>query len=164
MIGSLLAKIGLPVLLDVVQEGLLKIDNPISKEARNILGQLNEKIGLGQVSSDKIIEANRHIEVTAQLKATQHGVLIEQVNQSLRAEISSNDAYVRRMRPTFGYIMAVTWGAQMLAIAYTMIENPMQAGEMINAMSSLSAIWGVGLSVLGVYVYKRSEEKKIKSL
>jgi len=27
-------------------------------------------------------------------------------------------------------------------------------------MSSLSIIWTVGLSVLGVYVYKRSEEKK----
>ena len=29
------------------------------------------------------------------------------------------------------------------------------------AMSSLSAIWAVGLSVLGIYVYKRSEEKKM---
>ena len=27
-------------------------------------------------------------------------------------------------------------------------------------MSSLSAIWAVGLSVLGIYVYKRSEDKK----
>ena len=27
------------------------------------------------------------------------------------------DAYVRRMRPTFGYIMALTWLAQMGAIA-----------------------------------------------
>jgi hypothetical protein len=27
-------------------------------------------------------------------------------------------------------------------------------------MGSLSAIWAMGLSVLGIYVYKRSEEKK----
>jgi hypothetical protein len=33
----------------------------------------------------------------------------------------------------------------------------------IGAMNSLSMIWTVGLSVLGVYVYKRSEEKKASS-
>ena len=29
------------------------------------------------------------------------------------------------------------------------------------AVQSLSMIWTVGLSVLGIYVYKRSEEKKL---
>ena len=28
------------------------------------------------------------------------------------------------------------------------------------AMGSLSAIWGIGLSVLGIYVYRRSDDKK----
>jgi hypothetical protein len=30
-------------------------------------------------------------------------------------------------------------------------------------MASLSTIWAVGLSVLGVYIFKRSEDKKIFS-
>jgi cobalamin synthase len=67
--------------------------------------------------------------------------------------------YVRRMRPTFGYIMAVTWAAQMLAIAFVILDAPEKAGNVINAMSNLSTIWTVGLSVLGIYVYKRSREK-----
>lgn len=68
--------------------------------------------------------------------------------------------YVRNMRPTFGYLVALTWAAQMFALAYIIIFKPQYAGDLINAMSSMSAIWAVGLSVLGVYVYKRSEDKK----
>ena len=33
----------------------------------------------------------------------------------------------------------------------------------MSALGSLSAIWGVGLSVLGMYVWKRSDEKKVLS-
>ncbi len=69
---------------------------------------------------------------------------------------------MRRMRPTFGYIMAITWRVQMLALAYTIITEPDKAGVIVSSMESLSMIWSVGLSVLGIYVYKRSEDKKIK--
>ncbi len=34
------------------------------------------------------------------------------------------------------------------------------SGQVINAMASLGTIWTVGLSVLGIYVYKRSQDKK----
>ncbi len=65
------------------------------------------------------------------------------------------------MRPTFGYLMALTWAAQMFGIAYVIVFDTARAGVVMGAMSSLSAIWAVGLSVLGIYVYKRSEDKKI---
>jgi len=63
------------------------------------------------------------------------------------------------MRPSFGYILALTWLAQMLAVAYVIAFDPARAGTVIGAMASLSTIWTVGLSVLGIYVYKRSQEK-----
>ena len=34
----------------------------------------------------------------------------------------------------------------------------------MHGMSALSTIWGVGLSVLGIYVYKRSEDKKLVNI
>lgn len=64
------------------------------------------------------------------------------------------------MRPTFGYLMALTWSAQMLALAYTIVARPEQAGAILNGMEALGLIWSVGLSVLGIYVYPRSDEKK----
>lgn len=69
------------------------------------------------------------------------------------------DQFARYVRPVFGYVMAGTWAAQMLAIAWVMICHPDAAPPIINAMASLSTIWGIGLSVLGIYVYKRSQEK-----
>ena len=47
----------------------------------------------------------------------------------------------------------------MLAIAFVILDKPEQAGPLINAMGNLNTIWTVGLSVLGIYVYKRSKEK-----
>ena len=48
----------------------------------------------------------------------------------------------------------------MFGIAYVIIFETEKAPYVLNAMGSLGAIWGVGLSVLGIYVYKRSEEKR----
>ena len=64
------------------------------------------------------------------------------------------------MRPTFGYIMALTWAAQMGAIAYVVAVEPDKAAPVIAAVASLGTIWTVGLSVLGIYVYRRSGEKR----
>ena len=75
-------------------------------------------------------------------------------------EKASEDAFVSRMRPTFGYIMAFTWLAQMGAIAWVIVADPVQATPIITAMSSLATIWPDVLSVLGIYVYKRSEDKR----
>ncbi len=156
----LLTKLGLPILLKTVSSALKKVTNPLAKTAAQALDNLDEAVLRGEVKGDDLIEANRHIEAMARLEQEELKTLITEINQSLRAEVASSDPYVRRMRPTFGYIMAVTWAAQMLAVAFTILDNPAQAGEVINAMASLSAIWTVGLSVLGIYVYKRSQEKQ----
>lgn len=50
--------------------------------------------------------------------------------------------------------------AQMFGIAYVIIFDTDKAGVVMAAMGNLSAIWAVGLSVLGIYVYRRSDDKK----
>ena len=160
MFTSFLAKIGVPILGTLLGEALNTIDHPATKTAAKALHEVDAAIKRGQISETQMQEAHRHAEAIAALKMRENGLTLSEVNQSLRAEIASQDTYVRRMRPTFGYIMAGTWAAQMFGIAYVMIFDTAHAGALIHAMSALSAIWGVGLSVLGVYVYKRSEEKK----
>ena len=68
--------------------------------------------------------------------------------------------FSRLMRPTFGYIVAISWGVQMLAVAFVILFKTDEAAAIINAMESLSTTWAVGLSVLGIYVYRRRESKK----
>lgn len=162
MLPALLAKIGLPVLIKTVSGALDQMTSPVAKAAATTLKQVDAAIHTGGITPDELREANRHVEKMAELESAEYQTAISEINQSLRAEASSNDAYVRRMRPTFGYIMAFTWAAQMLAIAFVILETPDKANTVITAMSHLDTVWTVGLSVLGIYVYKRSQDKKGK--
>lgn len=161
MLSSFLSQIGLPVLIRLVARSLQTLNNPLARDAAEALDIVDQAIQAGQIAPEQLAEANRHVEKLAELESEEFQSNLAEINQSLRAEIASQDVYVRRMRPTFGYLMAFTWAAQMFGVAYVIMFDTAQAGLVLNAMGSLSAIWAVGLSVLGIYVYKRSEEKKI---
>lgn len=161
MLETILARIGLPILVTFLSEALKEIDTPVTKGAAKALDQVDDALKAGAISAENLEEANRHIEKLAQLESEELRASLSEVNQTIRSEIASQDQYVRRMRPTFGYLMALTWAAQMLGIAYVIIFDTQRAASILTAMASLSAIWGIGLSVLGIYVYKRSEDKKL---
>ncbi len=160
MFSALLSQIGLPVLVAVVGGVLGGLDNPVAKEAAKVLEKVDEALKSGQITPEQLEEANRHTEKMAEMELASYQTTLGEINKSLRAEVVSSDAYVRRMRPTFGYLMAGTWAAQMFGIAYVIIFDTDKAGVVMAAMGNLSAIWAVGLSVLGIYVYKRSEDKR----
>lgn len=161
MLETVLARLGLPLLVSIVGAALSRIDHPLAQETAKALGQTEEALSKGQITPEQAAEANRHLERMEELKREEFTLILSEINQSLRAEVASNDAYVRRMRPTFGYIMAITWGAMMLSLAYVILFETEQAHVVITAIQSLSPTWAVGLSVLGIYVYKRSEDKKL---
>ena len=161
MIPALLAQLGIPLLVHILSSALGKIDNPVAKGASDALSQMEGALSTGQISPGQIDEANRHIERMTELDTQENAAVLAQVNESLRAEVASEDPYVRRMRPTFGYLMALTWAAQMFGIAYVIVFRTNEVGAVMQAIGNLSVIWTVGLSVLGIYVYKRSEDKKI---
>ena len=161
MIPSLLAQIGVPMLTSILKNVFAKTDDPLTTGAANILDDLDQAFKRGEITHEKISEANRHAEKIAEIEIKAQGQNLAEINKSLRSEIISDDPYIRRMRPTFGYVMAFTWAAQMCAVAYVLVFETDKSGAVLNAMASLSTMWAVGLSVLGVYVYKRSEDKKL---
>ena len=160
MIPALLARIGLPVLIRAVSEGLDRIENPVARTAASALKDAGAAVQAGVIAPEAVAEANRHVERLAELSGDVEKTALGEINRSLRAEAASDDPYVRRMRPTFGYVMALSWSAQMGALAWVIVTDPARAGAVIEAMASLGTIWTVGLSVLGIYVYRRSGEKK----
>ncbi len=160
MLSAILTKIGIPLLTQVLAEAFGAVDNPVARSAEKALKDVEKSLENGWITQEQISEAHRHIEKMTELQNEKLEASLSETNKSLRAEIASQDKYVRRMRPTFGYLMAFTWAAQMFGLAYVIIFETEKAPFILNAMSSLTAIWGVGLSVLGIYVYKRSEEKK----
>jgi hypothetical protein len=161
MIPALLAQLGLPLLVKVVGGALGKIDNPVAKTAAGALADVGEAISVKGIDPAQVAEANRHVETMAALDSEDYRETIREVNATIRAEAGSEDPYVRRMRPTFGYVMAATWALQMAAVAWVIVAAPKDAAQVVEALGALSLMWSVGLSVLGVYVYKRSADKAI---
>lgn len=161
MIAALLAQVGLPLLARAVGGALSNIDHPAARAAAAALSAVETDITEGQISPAQITEANRHVERMTELTLARDVDVLSEINRTIRTEALADDIYVRRMRPTFGYIMAISWAAQMLAIAYIIVFRPADAGAVIAAMASLGTIWSVGLSVLGIYVYKRSQDKAV---
>lgn len=160
MLPSILAKIGLPILIEVVSGALRRVQHPAAQSAAGALDEVESALAGGLISDQQMAEANRHAESMTQMKIAENQIALAEINASLRAEVVSADPYVRRMRPTFGYLMAFTWAAQMFGLAYVVIFETEKAAAVMMGMESLSTIWAVGLSVLGIYVYKRSEEKR----
>lgn len=160
MLSSLLSHVGLPLLIEFVAQGLGRLKHPAAKIARDALGQVEEAIKSGGINSADMAEANRHAEEMARINLKQYEASLLQVNETLRTEILSQDQYVRRMRPTFGYLMAITWALQMGGLSYVIVFHTEKAAQLMHGMASLSTIWAVGLSVLGVYIYKRSSDKQ----
>ncbi len=161
MLATIIAKLGLPMLIGLIGGALGRVDNPVAQSAANALNDFQSAFAQGAITAEQMAEANRHAEELASIKSKEYQAALAEINQSLRAEAGSDDPYVRRMRPTFGYLMAITWAVQMLALAYIVVFETDKAPAVLNGMDSLTTIWGVGLSVLGIYVYKRSEDKKL---
>lgn len=151
---------GLPLIVEALSGALSRINNPVAQAAAKALSETGDALLTGAISPEAQAEANRHLERMAELEQQEQQVALSQVNESLRAEVASSDAYVRRMRPTFGYLVAFTWSVQMLAVAYVIVFETEAASVVVDAVESLSTIWSVALSVLGLYVYKRTSEKK----
>lgn len=147
MLANIFLKTGFPILIDIVKNTLLKSNDEIAQSVGKQLDKITKL-----PTNKELLQSITEIEKRDSKR-------IEQINKSLRTEILSQDKYIRRMRPTFGYIMAISWFIQMTIIAISVITNPQISGEIISSFAELSVMWSVGLSVLGVYVYKRSGEK-----
>ena len=125
-----------------------------------------DKVGAALAADPRSAVKLREVELAHKAQLTRMVLAAEtakltEINRTMRAETRSDDAYVRRWRPTFGYAVALAWTAQMGAMTWAIIVTPALAGGVISAMGSLSMMWGVALSVLGVAVHQRSKDKAI---
>ncbi|MDN3524338.1 3TM-type holin [Halomonas sabkhae] len=92
-----------------------------------------------------------------------------QVNRTMRAEAASNDAYVRRWRPTYGYLTAAAWFIQMtgftVILGVVAFRTPGELASVVGALgavlSALLGLWGIALAVLGINVRERSKDKQV---
>lgn len=96
--------------------------------------------------------------------AAQTAALAE-VNSTMRSEMQAAVAgagmWRTGWRPAFGWVMAASFGWVMFAIGMLLISEPDKAGDAVQGVAAMGGIWTVGLSVLGVAVWRRSDDKAI---
>ncbi|WP_310609215.1 3TM-type holin [Limnohabitans sp.] len=110
-----------------------------------------------------------HPELLVQYQQAMNAVLVaqldadckqlESVNTTMRAEAASADPYVRRARPTFMYAMALTWTVQTLGLVLAVLLQPSLGAALLQAAADLTTLWGIALTVVGVAVKARSDDK-----
>lgn len=131
--------------------------------ARQITGIEDPEQALEKIRADAQLQISLQQAMTPVIIAQYEAEArqLESINATMRAEAASNDKVVRRWRPFLGYVVAATWGIQMLALSILIVAHPKEAPAVIAAMASLSAMWGVALSILGISVSKRSQDKQV---
>ncbi|MDW7746569.1 3TM-type holin [Halomonas sp.] len=140
--------------------GLLGVENT----PEGLLGALDDPAKLAEL---KRIDAEHRRELeklrleAEAAQAQEATKRLAEINQTIRAEAASNDAFVRRWRPTFGYLVAIAWAVMSLAIAWSIVSQPGQAGTVAQAITALTPMWSVALAILGINVSKRSQDKQV---
>lgn len=139
-----------------------KAARAVSDVARAVTGADSDQGALAALKNDPamLLEYQKGVTERATALYQAETERLKAVNKTIRAEVASSDPYVRRMRPTMGYALILSWSATMFAIVYVMVTDPANAPAVVTSVAQLSMMWSVALSVLGLYVYKRSEDKK----
>jgi len=174
-LGVLLAKVGLPALISVVGGALGAIDHPVAKTASKALGDVGEAVKANEITPEQIAEGHRHIEAMDKNASDEWRESTREVNATIRAETQSEDQYVRRWRPTWGYVTAYCWAAQTGMICLGILVACLAAlfghGDismtilrgLTDLIEAMTMQWSVALAVLGVSVVQRSRDKTVKS-
>ena len=133
----------------------------ITQVATAITGTSSPDQALQALQSDPalLVEYQRQISEETITLYQEETKRLESVNQSFREEIKSDDPFVRRMRPFAGYIITLSSAALVAAVVKTIWVAPEHAVTVVNAATSMTPILVPMLSVVGVYVWKRSSEK-----
>lgn len=150
-------------------------------------GTLSQALGLTDASPDEIADAmdanptsakmalraieTEHQENLAWLNAQQ--AQAQQTGQTMRVEYGSADPYVRRWRPTWGYVSCAGWLIEALAIAvaiggatWAALHGNAEAatalfGGATTLTYALAGLWSIALAVLGINIVQRSKDKQI---
>ncbi len=85
---------------------------------------------------------------------------LAEVNATIRAEVASEDRFVRRMRPSFGYSVMWQCNALVLGLMAAAFVKPDALGLLGTIIPSITSVLMIEVGVLGLYVVKRSDVDK----
>ena len=161
--GFALAKL-VPGLID-----LFKGDDKDAPLAEKIVGIAKTVTGLDK-PDDMLAAISKDPALLVQFKAQAAQVAIEElraeteqlktINETMRVEYASGSMFKSGWRPYIGWIFGTAFGLQMFAASAIIFFKPEQAKNVLEGLATLGTLWFVALTVLGVNINKRSQDKQ----
>ena len=111
----------------------------------------------------RIVESDNTVELQ-RLRTSIGLAQIQEGNRTYRAELASDILFIKCMRPAFGYIMALSWLGVFGPFGYRMATAAaMDVLTLATALAALIPMFAMGLTVLGIYIQKRTDEKSVNA-
>lgn len=125
--------------------------------------KIQEAINNNPEALNKIREMETRNQVELEKLATKTEIArIEQQAETHRKAIESNDPYVRRVRPTFGYVVAASILAESAALTYAVLWDPSAMELAVTYVEAIAMPQSLAIAAFGVYVKKRSDDKEVE--
>lgn len=138
--------------------GVENTPEAIEMELRNNPDAL---IKLKQIESSHSLELQRLMLEQSRIDSNEFIENMKIQSSVQKAEINSDDKFVRRWRPMFGYAFCFTWVMMFLGLFAVTIFEPKEAANVVNAYVAMTPLISVALTVLGINIHKRSRDKEI---
>ncbi|WP_057462232.1 3TM-type holin [Pseudovibrio sp. POLY-S9] len=159
----ILVSIGAPLLGELVSQ---VAGDPAGKIATSVVNKIAEGIGVEPTPEAIVAEFERDpegiapmIRVVEDEDKTHLVEMLSSINATMRAEAKAKGLLTRIWRPVFGLLFAVVYFLLGLSLIYLIITAPDPIALLGILSGFLVTFLMCGTSVLGVYVWKRSDEK-----
>ncbi|MDD7908685.1 hypothetical protein PUV47_02040 [Pseudovibrio exalbescens] len=160
----ILTEVGVPLLRNVVGRAL---GAPAGEIASGVVTLIADSLGVERTPEAIANKYNRDPQDVAEslryVETSQKEFLVtmlDTINQTMQKEQNARGLLTRIWRPVFGLIFGMVYGLLGFCLVYAIATSadPIQALGLIGGY--LTTYLACGTSVLGVYVWQRSAEKK----
>ncbi|EKF9983257.1 hypothetical protein O1D80_000657 [Vibrio cholerae] len=141
----------------------LGVENTPDAIEAELLRNPDALLKIKQMESDERIRLRELSYQQAEMESAERKLVITEQHKLMVAELNSDDAYVRRWRPTFGYAVCLAWTSLFFGIAGLMLFHPEFTEQAFTGAAKLTALFSVALTVLGLNIHKRSQDKQISA-
>ncbi|ENI4485145.1 hypothetical protein ABXZ88_000947 [Vibrio fluvialis] len=141
----------------------LGVENTPDAIEAELLRNPDALLKIKQMESDERIRLRELSYQQAEIESAERKLVITEQHKLMVAELKSDDAYVRRWRPTFGYAVCLAWTSLFFGIAGLMLFHPEFTEQAFTGAAKLTALFSVALTVLGLNIHKRSQDKQISA-
>ncbi|MBN8123174.1 3TM-type holin [Vibrio vulnificus] len=141
----------------------LGVENSAEAIEAELVRNPDALVKIKQMESEERVRLRELSYQQAELESAERKLVITEQHKLMVAELNSDDAYVRRWRPTFGYAVCLAWTSLFFGIAGLMLFHPEFTEQAFTGAAKLTALFSVALTVLGLNIHKRSQDKQVSA-